>query len=93
MPHPVSPVASVPEIEDELLNAPLLSENGASQQSEKDEKAAPEDDDHMDIEGPPGASIKEEVCLDNMFDDDDENEAFPSDAPDTKPEVVADALM
>ncbi|KAI9772076.1 MAG: hypothetical protein M1840_001364 [Geoglossum simile] len=90
MPHPISPAASTPEQDDELPDAPALSENG-SHQSEEDRKVALIEGDRMDIEPPPRP---EGVRLDNMFDGDDEDDEFPaSSAPEMKPEVATDVLV
>ena len=93
MPHPVSPAASAPEQDDGLPAVPALSENG-SQQSEEGRRIALIGEDQMDMEIPARSAVNEGVCLDNMFDDDDEDDAFPaSSAPETKPKVAIDVPM
>ena len=84
MPHPISPAASTPGQDDELPDAPALSENG-SLQSEEDHKSAPTEEDQMDIEPP---QRPKGVCLDKIFDDDEDDELLASGALEVKPEAA-----
>jgi hypothetical protein len=88
MPHPTSPAAPTPEQDDRLPDAPVLCENGGHE-SDEDHKVALTEGDQMDIEPTPRP---EGLCLDNIFDDEDDE--FPaSSAPETKPEVATDVPM